>query len=412
MTNVGFTGPYADVNFGDYAMLVNNIAALELSAATIFSYDDGFLEKLVTDYFPSVNPTIVGVELDNLPEGRGLTERPLTGFEVVALLRNETALRAAIEPLDVLVVNGGGYLNELWARPHRQMRLLQILAPAMLAAEMGKRVIFSANGIGPFSSSLDSMANLLAGLPTATLHVRDQLYSPMWARRLGVADDRIRHAPDDLLLIHDSLLSRPQRLVSRRSRPYVVVETYQPVEELREQLDMWRQFVDRMDSERGCDVVFLPLHLGGGGVDQALLLSEEIGMSWIDIRETGYLPIEDAVALIESAELVISGRYHALVLALAAGTPVLSVLREVAGDLGYYYSKNAGVLRASRPSAGVRELDYLMTSTSAAFDRATTAFDDVRRRQLADAEAESAEAQATVASLRQHLIDDILGGRA
>lgn len=153
MTKVGFTGPYADVNFGDYAMLVNNIAALGLDAATIFSYDDGFLEKLVTDYFPMVTPTIVGVDLEPLPDGRGLTERPITGLEVLALLRNEAALRVAIEPLDVLVVNGGGYLNELWARPHRQMRLLQILAPAMLAAEMGKRVVFSANGIGPFSAS-------------------------------------------------------------------------------------------------------------------------------------------------------------------------------------------------------------------------------------------------------------------
>lgn len=287
MTRVAFTGPYADVNFGDYAMLVNNVADLGVDDLTVFSYDDGFLRRLMADYCPDLEPRIVGVELDDLPEGRGLTERPITGMEVLALLRNEDQVRAALERVDVVVVNGGGYLNELWARPHRQMRLLQILAPAMMAAEMGKRVIFSANGVGPFARSIDSMANLLAGVPTATLTVRDRLYSPMWARRLGVAESRLRHAPDDLLLIHDSLRARPPRVVDTPDRPYVVVETYQPVDELRADLDRWRSFVAHMADQHACDVIFLPLHLGAGGVDQALLLRDEMGMPWVDIREIG-----------------------------------------------------------------------------------------------------------------------------
>lgn len=411
MTRVGFTGPYADVNFGDYAMLVNNIADLGVDELTVFSYDDGFLRRLISDYCPDLDPRIVAVELDDLPEGRGLTERPITGMEVLALLRNEDQVRSALEGVDVLVVNGGGYLNELWARPHRQMRLLQILAPAMLAAEMGKRVVFSANGIGPFADSLDSMANLLAGLPTATLTVRDRLYSPMWARRLGVAEGRLRHAPDDLLLIHESLRSREPRIVGAPRRPYVVVETYQPVDQLRADLARWRAFVECMADRHDCDVVFLPLHLGAGGVDQALLLHDELGLPWVDIREVGYLPIEDAVALVSGAELVISGRYHALVLALAAGTPVLSVVREVAGDLGYYYSKNAGVLRASRPG-GARELDYLVTSTSAAFDVAESSFAELRRAQRADVAAVTTDDRGRLERSRHDLVHEILGDQA
>lgn len=411
MTRVGFTGPYADVNFGDYAMLVNNIADLGVDELTVFSYDDGFLRRLMSDYCPDLDPRIVAVELDDLPEGRGLTERPITGMEVLALLRNEDQVRSALEGVDVLVVNGGGYLNELWARPHRQMRLLQILAPAMLAAEMGKRVVFSANGIGPFADSLDSMANLLAGLPTATLTVRDRLYSPMWARRLGVAEGRLRHAPDDLLLIHESLRSREPRIVGAPRRPYVVVETYQPVDQLRADLARWRAFVECMADRHDCDVVFLPLHLGAGGVDQALLLHDELGLPWVDIREVGYLPIEDAVALVSGAELVISGRYHALVLALAAGTPVLSVVREVAGDLGYYYSKNAGVLRASRPG-GARELDYLVTSTSAAFDVAESSFAELRRAQRADVAAVTTDDRGRLERSRHDLVHEILGDHA
>ncbi|GAA8846845.1 hypothetical protein DUHN55_21440 [Helicobacter pylori] len=411
MTRIGFTGPYANVNFGDYAMLVNNIADLGVHELTVFSYDDGFLRRLMFDYCPALDPRIVAVELDQLPDGQGLTERPITGMEVLALLRNEDEVRTALELVDVLIVNGGGYLNELWARPHRQMRLLQILAPAMLAAEMGKRVVFSANGIGPFADSLDSMANLLAGLPTATLTVRDRLYSPMWARRLGVAEDRLRHAPDDLLLIHESLRSRAPRIADPPRRRYVVVETYQPVDQLRADLDRWRSFVERMADGHDCDVVFLPLHLGAGGVDQALLLHDELGLPWVDIREVGYLPIEDAVALVSGAELVISGRYHALVLALAARTPVLSVVREVAGDLGYYYSKNAGVLRAARP-AGARELDYLVTSTSAAFAVAEASFDELRRAQLADAAAVTLEGHERLVGSRHDLILEILGDHA
>src|SRR5690606_40104733 len=56
-----------------------------------------------------------------------------------------------------------------------------------------------------------------------------------------------------------------------------------------------------------------------------------------DITDRGYLPIEDAVAIVRHAELVISSRYHAVILALSVGTPFVSVLKDVLGDKQYYY---------------------------------------------------------------------------
>lgn len=408
MTRVGFSGPYADVNFGDYAMLINNIAALGIDDATVFSYDDVFLNRVLSDYFPMLERRVINVQLRDLDPQKSLQHRDLTGIEALALLHDEDKLRAALDPLDVLVVNGGGYLNELWARPHRQTRLLQILVPALLAAEMGKKVVFSANGLGPFGPALGSLANLLAGMPDATIHIRDRLYSPMWARRLGLPPASVRHAPDDLLLIDPVIAARRPTTSAGSDRSYVVVETYQALDGLDADLPIWRRFVELMDTQ-GRDVVFLPLHLGAGGTDQALMLSAELGLPWVDIRGKGYLPIEDALSIIRGADLVVSGRYHALVLALAVGTPVLSVLREVAGDLGYYYSKNAGVLRAAREGAAVRERDYLTSSMAEAFERAGTGLDDVRLTQAEDLAHTPPSTETALARERQQLLETIMG---
>lgn len=55
--------------------------------------------------------------------------------------------------------------------------------------------------------------------------------------------------------------------------------------------------------------------------------------------------MQDAVNLIKNAELVITSRYHALVLAVANQTPILSVMKDEVGDKRYYYNKNGGLIK-------------------------------------------------------------------
>ena len=47
---IGFTGPFGDANFGDYAMLVNNIYDIGIKNLKIFTYNEELLELLNKDY--------------------------------------------------------------------------------------------------------------------------------------------------------------------------------------------------------------------------------------------------------------------------------------------------------------------------------------------------------------------------
>ena len=65
----------------------------------------------------------------------------------------------------------------------------------------------------------------------------------------------------------------------------------------------------------------------------------------IDYSDKGYLPIQDAVRILGQAEMVITSRYHALVLSIANKVPILSVMKDEVGDKRYYYNKNGGLIQ-------------------------------------------------------------------
>lgn len=43
--------------------------------------------------------------------------------------------------------------------------------------------------------------------------------------------------------------------------------------------------------------------------------------------------------------MVITSRYHVLVLSIANKVPILSVMKDVVGDKRYYYNKNGGLIQ-------------------------------------------------------------------
>lgn len=374
---IGFTGPYSDVNFGDYAMLVNNVFALEAEEATVFVYDRPFVEKIRDGYLADRDVRLVDVELsDELLAGRD--HRFLTPVEILRSVRNIDEVTGAVADLDVLYVNGGGYLNSLWTQPHRIERLLKIIVPALVASSLNKPVVFTANGYGPFRGDLEFFASLFGSLPGARFGVRDSILSPHWLSQAGIPRDRIALLPDDLLFIHDRLVPADQ---DRGGDRYVVLETYMPTEYLAENIAHFEEFSDRM-SDHDLKIVFLPFNLAHGGVDQGELLRGRLtGFELFDIRTRGYLAIEDAVTVIGNAEMVISNRYHAVILALSLGVPFASVLKDVLGDKQYYYGKNAGALAGVLGGQPHDLRDYFFTDYAEALGSVGGDFDAIVRRQ-------------------------------
>ncbi|MFE2840067.1 hypothetical protein [Aerococcus urinaeequi] len=45
------------------------------------------------------------------------------------------------------------------------------------------------------------------------------------------------------------------------------------------------------------------------------------------------------------AEMVITSRYHVLVLSIANKVPILSMMKDGVGDKRYYYNKNGGLIQ-------------------------------------------------------------------
>lgn len=349
---VGFTGPFADSNFGDYGMLVNNIYALgALSRVIIYSYDDLTVGRVWEEYLSELDTARYCVEFDpsRVSALFGESRHP-TPLEILEAVTNSAELEESISTLDVMVVNGGGYWNELWCQPHRIEKLLTILVPILIADALGTRIVFTSNGFGPFGNKSRFLFDLLPAL-NAEFHVRDLVRSPAELRRMGVSDERIHYAPDDLFFYDDRVLARP---ASPPALPesYMVFETYRPLEDLRTMRHALDAFGSAMDS-RGVPIVVLPLYGGRGGVDQAKWLYQEFGWTAFDVSERGFLRLEDARKVIEGAALVACDRYHAAVVALANRIPVLHSLRDVSGDKQYYYSKSLGAAYTawgSRPS--------------------------------------------------------------
>lgn len=350
-----FTGPFADINFGDYAMLINNIYDLNINECTIFSYDTNFSKSIKEDYLDSMNINILEVGLIE----KEIDKKNITPFEILNLVDNKKAIYEEIDKIDTLIVNGGGYFNGLWSMPHRIGRLTKIIVPILIANQLNKEIIFTGNGYGPFGKDDEFFSTVFNILKNVRYGSRDDLYSPVWLNKLGVRSDLVEVIPDDLLIVNSKLKTMPLNF-SVQSNKYIVMETYLSVDYLKENIDVIKNFSESMKHNYNLDIVFLPLNLEHGGMDQALYLKEELNnYEFVDIRETGYLPIQDAGNIIHNAELVICSRYHALVFALSNKTPVLSVLKEVMESNKYYYNKNFGVMRQVFNDLTVHEHMYL-----------------------------------------------------
>lgn len=396
----GITGPYCDVNYGDYAMLPNNLAAFPEPPSVVFSFDEAFTRTVLDEYDLAADArhheVVVRESAREIPLGRAAT--PL---ELLRHVDDLEGLREHLSALDLVVVNGGGYVNDLWAQPHRVQRLLAILAPAIVAAQMGKRVAFTANGYGPFVESAEFFASVLGRMKEATFTCRDALGSAQWLRRLGLRDADIALAPDDLMVM-EATVARRTPSVERPANPYIVVETYRPVEELEENMAA----ITSLQRDLDADVVLLPMNLAHGGEDQAAALASMLPRATAyPIRDRGLLPIEDALHLISGAAFTATDRYHGLVSALAGDAPVTSVIRSVRGSLDYYYRKNAGVLEWRLAPGSYDESDFVALDWSDLPRDAATL--EVLTRRQQEAYASSAEHFRDTRAARQALIERI-----
>lgn len=368
MNQIAFTGPFSDSNFGDYAMLVNNIYDLNIKDIVLFTYDREFINTIKSNYLRDYDVRVVGVELEDSITELLDNHYPATPFELLSFVINIDELVEEMKTVDRLIVNGGGFLNGLWSMPHRIERLIAIIVPMLVATRLGKKIYFTSNSFGPFGDDAEFFACIFNALDDVTLCCRDDYLSPMWLKRIGIEGTKIKYLPDDLFTVHETLLKQ-EKTASLGSKEYAVLESYLPVEFMKENIETFKVFSREMFEKHGLNTVFLPFNLKQGGADQAGYLKEQLEyFQYYDIETEGYLPIRDAVEIIENASLVVCNRYHALVLALCCGTPVVNVLRDVLGNKLYYYNKGHGLLWEIFRGTAFDERLYLKSDLPDALD--------------------------------------------
>lgn len=369
---IAFTGPFGDTNFGDWAMIVNNIRSLSYQHIILFSYGPVFNKEIVETYLADYEIEIVEVLLDDFDEK---SHFPHTPVEILGRVKNLDVIKAYLRGVDKLVVNGGGYFNDEWTEG-RMPKLFKIFTPMLLADQMGIPMVFTGNSLGPFDLGKAFFTNMFGRMKSLQVAARDQMYSKIWFDQLATPHE-VTFIPDDLLFIHPDIEAMTTSLVVD-SDWYIVLEAYQPMEVIVTELDAIKDFVRDMKHYYDLDVVFLPLNIGNGGTDQGRFLKEHIPqLILVDYSDKGYLPIQDAVHILSGAEMVVTSRYHALVLSVAHKVPILSVMKDEVGDKRYYYNKNGGLIQQIFDGLDIDETRLMKRNFTDTFELVKENFTDL-----------------------------------
>lgn len=369
---IGVAGPISEVNYGDYAMLINNMYDLGLEHEyTLFYYENGedtAFSEIENFYLKDFQIKKVKVEIKLKDElsNEFFIKKILSKFvkktqkileikrkkriisppEILASTQNIGSIIKNIKDIDVLVVNGGGYFNDLWYNWDRDVDLFSIISPILVANQLKKKIVFTGNGFGPFDSSSEFFSAFFASIKDATFGVRDGLLSLPYLKSLGMESNSTFEIPDDLLILNDKLKMKKNDLHIPFDN-YILIELYFGIRELTKLESILMQFSETMKEKYDISLIFVPFQKGIGGEAQGKYLKELLQKDLFflyDINKHNFVPISDLNKLVENSRMVISTRYHGLVTALSNGIPACNILKKVSGDYRYYYNKNVGVL--------------------------------------------------------------------
>lgn len=371
MIRIGFTGAYCTANFGDYAILLNNIADINADEYVVFTYSSSFPHKAIKHYFPNKKIELREVKIkEYIPETDIIT--PIDCLEAVS---NIDEIRKIISQLDVICVSGGGYLDDNWCK--RTDKYIKLVAPIIIAKQLGVKVVFMSHGIGPIIKLKETFRFLFNYVNDAHIAVRDDYCSKSYLTDIGVDKERIHILPDDLLFVNKQLLLGSHGLGNQR---YISVVLHDTLDYIEENADKFVHFAKTIKEKYDLNVVFLPFDLVWYVYDQSKCLTKLIStasMIDIDKDENRFPAIEYVYDCISNSEMVITGRYHATIIAQQTNTPFLMRLQNQEGNCIYSYNKTYGALRQLFEGLQFDETKFMSTSWDTIFKMIVDDFETI-----------------------------------
>ncbi|SET11395.1 polysaccharide pyruvyl transferase family protein [Prevotella sp. kh1p2] len=345
---IGYVGPFGDTNFGDYAMLVNDVYDIDEKDIKLFTYNQEVTEDISYRYFKDYNVTVVPVHIawtyEKIKEGttasHSLCNHLYVPSEIIDIIQNKEHVESELADLDTLVVTGGGYFNYYWTANTRMPKLLSIFGVLFMAQSLGKRIVFLGNTYGPFEVATDFFRFCLGRLQNAKIMARDSLYSCLYMKTLGI--NNVCSLPDDLYFVNYRLHSSGGGI----KHPYAIFETCISIKEIEENASHIRRFMDDLKKNLNVDIYLLPLDSRYGGYIQAETINRLCPDTKIitEVSNKGLLSIENALYYVKNAQFILCQKYHLFTFGIANNIPTVQLVRGIWGDKRYTYMKSIGML--------------------------------------------------------------------
>ena len=379
---IGITGPISEINFGDYAMFINNMFLLgKVHEYYLFYYSKinvTAFDKIILKYLEDFNIKKIEVKLKSYQKTNKVAKMKIlikkvlnflrlkkllnkvinvlrssqnifqpidTPIDVLSKISNLNELIDSITEIEVLVVNGGGYFNKLW-HENMQNEFFKIICPILIANQLKKKLSFTGNSYGPFDKSNEFFKVFFNSLNNVDFGCRDNMLSPGYMRSIGIGGSKIKIIPDDLFIIEEELIKRKNEF-NPPFKKYIFFETYISVQQLKMIEMELISFTNEIYEKFKLSVVFVPFQKGHTGEKQGKYLETILNPSnffLYNINNEGFPEFNDLYHLIKNADFVIGSRYHSLVLATSLKIPVVNIMIKTMGDYRYYYNKNQGLL--------------------------------------------------------------------
>jgi len=348
--NIGLFGATGSYDFGDFAMMIKNLADLynanKNNRFFVFSLNPEKTEvclkenisdirlldriEIVDDAFIKMNVFRKVISKILTPERyytklySELYEQSKEGISV----RFPSEFLEKLKGLDICVFNGGGYFQRGWKYYN-----IKFCSEIQLMNKFHIPIYFLSCSIGPMYEYDKYTRESLKYVKS--IMIRDgKNYTYKLLQSYGI--DRIINGPDDLFFLCDK---------KYESEPtgYVVIEVMKWMDRHEKGVDYviseLVKFIKYLICEEKLDICLLNLDIEDYyGLDYMDLLFENID-DRNHVRKVKTVNIEEIKRIYSSAKYSLSFKYHPIIFSLGSGIPNSAIVTD---DDGYYHSKMYG----------------------------------------------------------------------
>lgn len=338
---LGIFGATGCNNFGDYAILINNIRTFysinKNIKIKIFSYN---IDNTYCNINNNLSDITDKLDIEVVPD---LTDPNIDQNRLIKLWQetyhgniskvNKTFIKN-MNTCDKIIFIGGGYINNNWSNKN-----ITFMIAINCAKTLDKSVYFLASTIGPLNNMYKSIVRESLKFAKSIMVRDNSIFSEKILSDMNYKN--IIHGPDDFFFV----IPKYDKNIYDKSN-YIVIELMLLIRRSKKGalyiLDELAKFMNFIIENEHKNVILVNFHKGDKDADKFINML----YSLINDKDKVYIEknIDDIYRIndmYQKCDFSLSFRYHPLVLALGNKKPCLGIITD---NDGYYYSKFGGAI--------------------------------------------------------------------